>query len=136
MKGGRPQAFSLVEVVLALGVIAFALTAMLGLLVVAMDSDKSSGSDTALAAMSRQVFSDLRAMPYANLPAGADYYFDADGSECPQAGAVYGCHVTVADDSGVASGNLKKVQMTFSWPPSAAKPETKNIHGSIANHGP
>lgn len=136
MNAARPQAFSLVEVVLALGVIAFALTAMLGLLVVAMDSDRSSGSDTALAAMSRQVFSNLRAMPYATLPASADYYFDEDGSECPQAGAVYGCHVTAADDPDLGPGNAKKVQMTFSWPPAAAKPEAKTIHGSIANHGP
>ncbi|MFA7342976.1 MAG: hypothetical protein WC003_01610 [Terrimicrobiaceae bacterium] len=128
------SAFSLVEVVLAIGVLAFAITAMMGLLTVAMQSDKSSSSDTSLAAMSRQVFNSLKAMPYSNLTTltnGTNYYFDRDGSECPPSGAVYECAVKLTPDVNDA----QRVQMTFKWPYGAAAGTTNILQAGIANYG-
>jgi uncharacterized protein (TIGR02598 family) len=135
MKAFRRRAFSLVEVVLAIGIVAFAITAMMGLLTVAMQSDKSSSSDTALAAMSRQVFNTLRALPYASLPTGTNYYFNAEGSECAQAQAVYHCSVTLSSFSNLTANNAKRVQMSFQWPYGAAGGNTNILQTAIANYG-
>ena len=136
MNSKRQRAFSLIEVVIAIGIMAFAMTAMLSLLAVAMRSDKQSGSDTALSEMSRQVFNNLRALPYSTLPAATNYYFDLDGAPCAQTNANYTCVVTVTNDSAVASGNLTQIQMQFTWPYSAVnRPYTNIFYGSIANYG-
>ena len=126
----RDGAFSLVEVVLAIGVLTFALTSMIGLLGVAMQSDKSSGSATALAAMSQQVYNTLRSIPFASLPANTNFYFDSDGSECGPETPVYTCRVEVAGDPDLAAGNLARVQMRFTWPGN-----TNVVQAAIANHG-
>lgn len=150
----------MVEVVIALGIVAFAITALLGLLTGALQSDSSSASDTFLASMSQQVFNSLRALPYATLSANANYhyYFDVDGSEladakglqdadqsglsaADKARAIYHCTVTLTDDPDLKTGTgvpatAKTVQMVFAWPCSAASPPSKSIfQGAIANHG-
>jgi type II secretory pathway pseudopilin PulG len=53
------SAFAMVEIVLALGVAAFALVAILGLLSVGMGSSKESTNDTVLVTMANQLLSDL-----------------------------------------------------------------------------
>jgi uncharacterized protein (TIGR02598 family) len=135
MKCAGQRAFSLIEVVLAIGILAFAITAMMGLLTVAMQSDKASSSDTAIAAMSRQVFNSLKAMPYASLPTGTNYYFDADGTECAPSGALYECAVTLKDDPNLAAGNAKQVKMTIKWPYGATFGTTNILQAGIANYG-
>lgn len=56
----KTSAFALVEIVLALGVAAFALVAVMGLLSVAMGSSKDSTDDTVLVTMTNGLMSDLR----------------------------------------------------------------------------
>jgi Tfp pilus assembly protein PilV len=66
--------FSLVEVSLAMGIVTFALVAILGLLSVGLDAGRASADDTAVAGMSRQVLTRLRAVPFpptAGLPSPA-----------------------------------------------------------------
>jgi len=55
------RGFSLVEVVLALGVIAFALVGIMGLFPVAMRSAQESQRETRATLIAQQIFSDLRA---------------------------------------------------------------------------
>ncbi len=55
----KERAFSLVEMVLALGVISFALVGIMGLFPVAMKSAQESQQETRAAIIARQVFSDL-----------------------------------------------------------------------------
>jgi hypothetical protein len=62
---GRPRlspraAFSLTEVVLSVGVIAFALTSLTGLLVVGLDTNKNSTDETRSIYIAQQLLSDLR----------------------------------------------------------------------------
>jgi type II secretory pathway pseudopilin PulG len=51
--------FSLIEVVLAIGIVSFALVAILGLLPVALDSARNSQRETHAALIARTIFTDL-----------------------------------------------------------------------------
>ena len=60
----RRQGFSLVEVTLALGVAAFCLLAILGLLPVGLTSNRNAIEQTAAAGIATGIFADLRATPF------------------------------------------------------------------------
>jgi len=130
------NAFSLVEVVIAIGIVSFALLAMMGLASVSLQSERSSASDTDLAALSQQVFSRLRSLPFASL-SDTNYFFDADGSPTTNsAGAVYECAVTLAADPSLLPASFKNARLQFTWPVSAAnRPNTNIFLGGIANYG-
>jgi uncharacterized protein (TIGR02598 family) len=68
MKQARRSAgFSLVEVVLAVGVAAFVLVAITGLLSVSLNSARESATDTLIVSMASRALSDLRSQPFTNL---------------------------------------------------------------------
>jgi len=80
--------FSLVEITLALGIVAFGLLAVFGLLPVAIDSSRESAKDATFAAITERVVSDVRSRGYDWLsnstatPAKSTvwpYVLDADG---------------------------------------------------------
>jgi uncharacterized protein (TIGR02598 family) len=82
--------FSLVEVTLALGIAAFCLIALFGLLPLGIQTNQSSISQTAAASLLSSVVADLRAAPKTS-PTSSQYdiifgtakvlYFDAEGRE-------------------------------------------------------
>jgi Tfp pilus assembly protein PilV len=55
--------FSLVEVALALGVAAFALVAIIGLIPIGLNSNQASSEQTAAAGLSAEIIADLRVTP-------------------------------------------------------------------------
>jgi type II secretory pathway pseudopilin PulG len=57
----RPSAFSLVEVVLALGVVSFAIVAILGLIPLGLQTSHSSQDETRAAQMAQSIFGSLAA---------------------------------------------------------------------------
>ena len=57
------KGFSLIEVVLALGVISFALVGIMGLFPVAMRSAQESQRETKAAVIAQQIFGDLKSLP-------------------------------------------------------------------------
>ncbi|MEX1118158.1 MAG: hypothetical protein WEB60_05120 [Terrimicrobiaceae bacterium] len=61
------SAFSLIEVVLALAVIAFAITGIMGLFPVALKSAQESQRETRATFIAQQIFNDLKASPSTNL---------------------------------------------------------------------
>jgi uncharacterized protein (TIGR02598 family) len=67
-----PRGFSLVEVTLALGVAAFCLIALLGLIPLGMQTNQSAVSQTAAASILSSVIADLRATARAT-PTSAQY---------------------------------------------------------------
>jgi len=142
----RRGGFSLIEVVLALGLVSFALLPMIGVLSVALGVSSSAGDDTALAAMSAQVLADLRAAPFdalgnpapsqvalpaTTLPAtltDSVYYFTSDGVLITATNAatspvvLYKCDVSKVPDPGTQAPNggiynRVMLQLSFSWPP-------------------
>lgn len=60
------RAFSLIEVVLALGVISFAIIGIMGLFPVAMKAGLESQRETRAAHIARAIFTDLKASPATN----------------------------------------------------------------------
>jgi uncharacterized protein (TIGR02598 family) len=118
-----PSAFSLVEVTLALGVAAFSLLVILGMLPVSLKTNQSSSQQTTANGIISQVAADLRAA--ARLPPGQvskqfslhphnggpwdptpDYlYFDYDGRP------------TGTNQSTAPSGVLYRVTVTYRLPP-------------------
>ncbi|PTY00987.1 hypothetical protein DB346_15395 [Verrucomicrobia bacterium LW23] len=84
------RAFSLVEVVLALGVFSFCLVSVIYLLGVGLGSSRESQRDSALAAALRSVDTELRMLPAATLAGAAwnstnVYYFDIAGNRLTNA---------------------------------------------------
>jgi uncharacterized protein (TIGR02598 family) len=83
-----PAGFSLVEVTLALGLAAFCLIALFGLLPLGIQTHQSSISQTAAASVLSSVFADLRATPKTSLTSpqydiafgtAKSLYFDGEG---------------------------------------------------------
>lgn len=107
--------FSLVEVTLALGVAAFCLIAIVGLLPLGVQSNQNTISQTAAASVLSSVIADLRATPKAN-PTSSLYditfgtakllYFDGEGRSVspadPNASPRY--RVTITFHAGSAGG--------------------------------
>jgi type II secretory pathway pseudopilin PulG len=81
----RSSAFSLVEVTLALGVAAFCLLAVFGLLPIGLNSDRNSTQQTAAASLARAIAADLRVTPK-TLPA-TDQVSPRYGITVPATGA-------------------------------------------------
>jgi uncharacterized protein (TIGR02598 family) len=116
----RERGFSLVEVVIALGIISFAVVALLGLLTVSANSSRFSDEDTVIASIARQVTAELRSTPFATLPTGgATWYFDHEARRLGAAtGAIYRCQITLTADADYNSSsgapNLYQVRLVFS----------------------
>lgn len=136
--------FSLVEVVLALGIATIGLVSILGLLNAATSADGDAGRDTTLVAMSDYVLNDLQAMPFdalwaadptqnwnaapsLNPPADSIYYFTNEGAFLTKSQAagsadlLYKCVVHKAADPLSQNPltffyNQLKLQLEFSWP--------------------
>jgi len=159
--GSDPKGFALVEIVVAIGVAAFTLTAILGLLSAGMKSSKDSIDDTAVANMANYVLSDMRARSFTNfvdpvtstvLSPTQDIYFDAGGrcllsgtgatatpmdrTSALNAGALYLCQRLIAASStnGDGSVNPCKVTLAFSWPVQAPTPATKRFYGTLTQY--
>lgn len=69
---GTQSGFSLIEVVLAIGVIAFALVGILGMFPVAMDAATTSQRETHAALIARTLIADLKARPTGFILRGTD----------------------------------------------------------------
>lgn len=154
------SAFTLVEIVLSLGLIAFVLAGIFGLLSVAATSTTQSHRDTMVVAMSTKVCNALRATPFdellgkGGLPVQPELagerrdfsvqYFSAEGLRLPDEntpGAVYLCRVDLTVDPttrgyGDLIENTLDAQLTFSWPISApeSKRQVQNIYAKIARY--
>jgi uncharacterized protein (TIGR02598 family) len=145
-------AFSLIEVVIALGVITFAITAITGLLSVALKSSRASTDETLVASFAGDIMSDLRRRQFTNawnsLQAGSNVFFDGSGrpinevgaaisSETARAqGAVYQCAISTVPDTNktatTGAENLRLVTLDFTWPVGqAAPPNRRIIHASL-----
>jgi len=165
MKAAAPvHGFSLVEIVLAMGIISFSIIAILGLLSVGLNSSRNALDESLLAAMSRQVVGSLRQQRFVNndvftnLAAGTTAtvcFFDAngvrllrDGKDLDQANALaakaaYQCTVTGASDTErlgpspamqIVTPCLLDVTLTFQWPMEAKKANSYSLRTSIARY--
>lgn len=125
-------AFSLVEVTLALGVAAFCLLAVFGLVPVGVQTNRNATSQTAAANIMAAVVADLRATPKANTTSAqfgitfgtnTTLYFDGSGQFATSAGANsrYQLNVTwnVANPTAACSAALPCADLKVTWPAAA-----------------
>jgi uncharacterized protein (TIGR02598 family) len=78
---GECRAFSLIEVVIAIGIFAFAIVPIIGLLGSGMGTLKDSMSDTVRSDIARRVVGEYQRMPYSNLLSGTSVtnFYDVEG---------------------------------------------------------
>ncbi len=145
------RAFSLVEVMLALGIFTFAIMAVFGLLSVSVTSDKSAASDTAIAQMSATALSLIRAQSFYQIKTNTlfsgtapAFYFDLNGqiglnSSGPpdtttHTNSYYSC--TIQRTVSPSSTNLLYLQYTFRWPifAPATNQQSRVLNTTIGNY--
>jgi uncharacterized protein (TIGR02598 family) len=137
------SAFSLVEVVIALGIAAFCLVAMLGLFPTALKSSKNSTDETASGIMLNNVAFDLRNTPVGSnttslygitLPTNAaatastNFFFNEDGSFTNTRTALstrYGVLLTMSNPTAATTTAWIQVY----WPPTLSTNSLSNALG-------
>ena len=121
--------FSLIEVVIALGIFSFCIVAIVGLLPVGMNSLRSVSNENNAIHIASSIEGIWEVAPLGstitisnvitNLPISASqnstYYFDEFGEPTNSTGATLKMNYTTA----ASSGNSTTVNMTFSWPANA-----------------
>ncbi len=126
---GVRRGFSLVEVILALGVISFCLLAILGIFSEGFRASMRANQDTVLAAVTSRVASQARALESFTFP--ATMQFDVRGVPTTNSKeAYYECEVTrtllpETQLSGIST-NLGLVKVRFTWPASIPAANRKN----------
>ena len=130
-------AFSLLEVVLALGVAAFCLIAVLGLLPVGVQTNRNASSQTAVSNIIATVVSDLRTTPAAattspefaiTFDAEKTLFFDASGKASPSLSADSRYRLNVTWNS--APTGLHYAVLKATWP-AEVDPATTPPGGSV-----
>jgi uncharacterized protein (TIGR02598 family) len=137
-----PRGFSLVEVTLALGIAAFCLITLLGLLPLGMETNQSAVSQTAAASVLSSVVADLRATAKAS-PTSPQYditfgiakllYVDDQGRAVtptdPNAAPRYRVMITFpASPEGLFAPTFVRLKITW---PALADPETTPPAGFV-----
>jgi uncharacterized protein (TIGR02598 family) len=124
--------FSLIEVVIALGIFAFCIVAIVGLLPVGMNSVRSVSNENNAIHIASSIEGIWQVAPLGSSPitipniitnlaisssANSTYFFDEFGDPLANStGAALKMNYKTA-----GSGNSTTVNMTFSWPPSATE---------------
>src|SRR5437667_3168055 len=135
MKRRSKCAFSLVEVTLALGIAAFCLIAVFGLMPIGVQTNRNATSQTAAANIMAAVVADLRGTPKANTISAqfgitfgtnpSPLYFDGSGQFTTSLGANsrYQLNVTWYGTTGLRYADVKAT-----WPAAAT---LANASGSV-----
>lgn len=133
MKKRFASAFSLVELTLALGIAAFCLIALFGLVPVAVLANRNATSQTAATNIMAAVVSDLRATPKANTTSAqfgitfgtnAILYFDGSGQFTTSLGANsrYQLNLTWNGSTG-----LRYADVRVTWPAAATPANARGL---------
>jgi uncharacterized protein (TIGR02598 family) len=101
------RAFSLIEVILAIGIISFAMLPMLGMIAIGMTTFKSSLSETIQTQILQQLYAEVQQTSFANLSSvlGTVRYFDGDGLEVSPDKMAYSSVTREADQATVLDPN-------------------------------
>lgn len=138
------KAFSLIEVVLALGIVSFAMMAVVGTLPVGLRSSQQSRSQIAAANIARQIQGDLQQISFRSSVADAftieklsttPFYFSQDGTRSEARDAYYVAAFTLNDVTApglsVNSSNARRVNVSISYPANVAQANRQQIVYSL-----
>jgi uncharacterized protein (TIGR02598 family) len=130
-------AFSLIEVTLAVGVAAFCLIAVFGLMPVGVQTNRNATSQTAATSIMAAVIADLRATPTTNTTSSqfgitfgtnpAPLYFDSNGQFSTSVGSNSRYQMNITWNSSAPTG-LRYADLKVTWP-AAATPA--NASGAV-----
>ena len=131
----RKQAFSLIEVVIALGVIGFALTTLIGLMPVGLNIFRESMTSTVQTDVLRQLASQFQETPFAALSNNTNMqYFSDQSSLVTDTNALLGVTYTFTSNtsllssSSYANSNLKTaVILLYTRADRAKSPQTASM---------
>ncbi len=119
-------AFSLVEVILALGVFTFALMGLIGLLPMGLSNLKKAIDTTTEARIVQRISNELSQTEYDQIPDFATYYFDENGQILSNSsdGYIYAAQFTASKSTAILgasapSTNLTTVVITITSPKKA-----------------
>lgn len=147
----KTKAFSLIEVTISIGLAAFGIVSMIGLMGSLLNTNREAGEKTVIAAMVRTVSGELRPRPFdapasgpdnslaALVDSGITFYFGQDGVMTPTAeGALYSCRVTLTPDRSLTTPttlveNRYDAALEFRWP-HPANTSSKTFHISLARY--
>lgn len=127
------RAFSLAEVAIALGIIAFVLMALLGLLSVGLNAGKDSQLDTVQAALVHRLVSDLRTADFDTLTQTNLLFDYAGGTNSPA--LYFECDVvffTPTDVDPAVANHLRRVTIEIRHPYGVTNQSTNILHASLA----
>lgn len=115
----RPEAFSLVEVVLAVGVAAFALVALLGLLPAGLKTFRGSMNTAVGSQIAQRIFNDMQVSDWSNI-SNTVRFFDEQGTETASnaLNCIYWAQVSITNaatstNSTSIMGNISTNLMTL-----------------------
>lgn len=125
------RGFSLVEISLAMGILAFVVLAVLGLLGVGMSSGRFAQTDTALTAAARFAVSCLQTNNPAAM-AGTNFWFSADGLPLTSSNNAHFQCVVATNSPAASAPRLVGLRLEFRHPVSvpAAARATNVIYAS------
>ena len=153
----RSRGFSLVEVALSLGIVAFALTGIVGLLSATLKTTKSSMDDLVVSEMAASLVNTFRKQDFAAISSNpGSIFFDLSGKRinaidtstgvinslstaaAVAQGAIYECVPTIQADPDTIGNNrtnLWRISFKFQWPAGATgSVNQKTIHADIARY--
>lgn len=161
MKLNHQRAFTLVEVVLAVGTTSVAVISLMGMLCLGVTSNRESGQDTTIAGMSTQVMSELRSTPFTALweaepevgvlppepasttsPEPSVFFFTHEGTRQakPDSATYYTCTVNKAPEEstrnpGVGAYQAMDLRLVFTWNNNGGNArERQEVHAKIARY--
>ena len=116
----RSDSFTLVEVVFAIAIIAFALVSILGLMAYTSQLVQQADTYSRLSGIVGQMTARFDSQPFATsvncANTNATYYFTSQGIPTNSTAAYYQCTVSNANAPNWTSTNVMQIQMIICWP--------------------
>jgi len=127
----RPNAlrgFTLIEVAIAVGIVAFVFIALLGLTSLAVQGAGTADFNAKLSLLMGRLAASCQAQPFSTVAASlpATQYYDINGTPEAASNAYFTCEVTDVTPAST-SPNLKLLRVRISWPGSRLTSNNESI---------
>ena len=129
------RAFSLVEVVVAIGVFAFVAISLLGLLALSASSSRRADTQATSATIVSTIMGKLSSQSFATNVANLPFtnYFTVNGSETNTTGGIFRCSVTDVSPLDPSTNYMRQIRLIICWPPPAYT-QTNIVIGSFQKY--
>jgi len=136
-KAGAPlRAFTLVEVVLAMGVVSFAMISMMGLLTMGLKTYHDAINATTESEITQQLANQLELAKYSSISTSttSNYYFTQEGISTNAANAIYSATVSAPAKLNVPGGSASFPTNTLTFIISISSKSSPQVTNAIPIH--